>query len=339
MLTIKLSTNNPERPIIRQTPQSRGIWKNCRFYVDEPVQECDFWVVFDYFREQETVVCPPENTILITGEPTEIKQYLKSYTDQFGLIITCQRRIKHPNVRYSQQALPWHIGRKIKDGKEIGYDFKKDYDWLVKYPPINKDRLISVITSTKDFTYGHRQRLKFVQALSKTLGADLHVFGAGIQEIEDKWDAIAPYRYHVVIENSSEMDYWTEKLSDCYLGGAYPFYYGCPNVRDYFPTGSYTTIPLNVREAARIIRNGMNRSTFEASLSQMQYARTLVLDEYNIFSMLQKVCTNLPKDRVKRPTTLIPGETIFIPTIRNKIKARLISSGFIKQLGIHSGRG
>jgi len=60
-------------------------------------------------------------------------------------------------------------------------------------------------------------------------------FGRGFQPIDDKMEAILPYRFHLVLENSVLPNYWTEKLADAYLGWAYPVYLGCPNVNEYMP--------------------------------------------------------------------------------------------------------
>jgi hypothetical protein len=40
----------------------------------------------------------------------------------------------------------------------------------------------------------------------------------------------------VVIENSIESDYFTEKLLDCFLTGTIPIYWGTKNIENYFDT-------------------------------------------------------------------------------------------------------
>lgn len=51
--------------------------------------------------------------------------------------------------------------------------------------------------------------------------------------------------YSVVIESSSESNYFTEKLIDCLITKTIPVYWGCPNVSEYFDT-SYWIDPQNV---------------------------------------------------------------------------------------------
>ena len=43
-----------------------------------------------------------------------------------------------------------------------------------------------MISSNKAFTDGHRQRLKFVEALKEHFGENIDVFGRGINSFADK---------------------------------------------------------------------------------------------------------------------------------------------------------
>ena len=100
--------------------------------------------------------------------------------------------------------------------------------------------------------------------MQKEFGDEVDVFGRGLKDFEDKWEVIAPYKYHIAIENSSTEDYWTEKLADCFLAGSYPFYYGCPNLDDYFPQKTYTSIDINnVEETIAIIKQKIEEKQFE----------------------------------------------------------------------------
>ncbi|MCI0660313.1 MAG: hypothetical protein L0220_04495, partial [Acidobacteria bacterium] len=86
------------------------------------------------------------------------------------------------------------------------------------------------------------------------------------------------------------LDYWTEKLADCFLAGAYPFYHGCPNLPEYFPSGSFTAIDINKpEEAIEIIEGGIRSHLYESSLHQLRGARELVLDKHNLFAMLSGI--------------------------------------------------
>ena len=69
MLKIKVTTQFRDWPLERQTPGSKSIWRNCVFYINKNIEDCDYWIVLEGLEKTETTVCNPDNTILITGEP------------------------------------------------------------------------------------------------------------------------------------------------------------------------------------------------------------------------------------------------------------------------------
>jgi hypothetical protein len=126
-----------------------------------------------------------------------------------------------------------------------------------------------------------------VQKLKEAFGDDLNIYGKGQNPIDDKADASRAYKYNIVIENSIHPDYWTEKLSDCYLEEAFPFYAGCPNIDRYFSPDAYTPINLDDSDGAiEIIRAAITENRFEKSRAAVREARRKVLDEYNLFNLI-----------------------------------------------------
>jgi hypothetical protein len=173
-------------------------------------------------------------------------------------------------------------------------------------PLPDKTRALSAICSVSSRLPGHRTRREFVDHLKSRLGDRVDVFGRGERPIPDKADAIVPYRYHVVLENSSVRDYWTEKLSDAYLGWAFPIYWGCPNIDDYFPAGSMARIDIDrPDETIDTILEMMDRPLSSERLASLSAARELVLDRYNTFDVVQRACRSLapapPREIVVRP--------------------------------------
>ena len=198
MIQVKLTFPYLDWPLLRQTPNLTGIWKNYMFFINENIKECDYWVVFDHLLEKDTTLCKPNNTILITGEPHPIKKYNKNFLAQFATVVTCQKEIEHKNVLHFLQGHPWFIN--------------KSYDDLHNATLVEKTKLISIIISNKRFTDGHEKRYKFALRLKTYFGEKLDLYGRGIRDFHDKWDVLAPYRYTVAIENFLWDDWATEKL-------------------------------------------------------------------------------------------------------------------------------
>jgi hypothetical protein len=115
----------------------------------------------------------------------------------------------------------------------------------------------------------------------------IHAYGRGFHFIPDKYDGLAPYKYSIAIENSVHRDYWTEKLTDCYLSLTMPIYFGCPNVTDYFAPESLIKIDINdYNGAIRIIEESIASDLYSRHFEALRKARNQVLNEYQIFPAL-----------------------------------------------------
>lgn len=326
MIRVKLSTSFPEWPLQRQTPNESGIWGNCQFFINQDVAECDYWVVIDDVLKTDESLCAKSNTILFILEPPTVKSYRRKFLAQFSSVVSCGRfDLEHPSVTYAQPGLPWHVGRQVLN--ETNRGFRLNYDELTCLAPPNKQNCISVICSNRATTDNHRRRLEFVHQLQRHFGPRLHVFGRGINHIEDKWDAIAPYEYHIVLENSSFPHYWTEKLSDAFLGWSFPFYYGCPNLEEYFSPTAFMRIDIgNLDGSVNLIEDTIANERYEQSKESLTHARRLVLDSYNLFPVIAKLCKRVQTTEAKRKISIKPSGS-FEPrrqAIYQKIRNRVL---------------
>jgi hypothetical protein len=96
-----------------------------------------------------------------------------------------------------------------------------------------KTRMLSLIASKKKSLVGHKLRHRVVRKL-RTLGVDVDVMGGGYRPFDEKSDGLASYRYSMVIENSRQLGYFTEKLIDALLLKTVPVYWGAPDIRTFF---------------------------------------------------------------------------------------------------------
>lgn len=303
MKTIKLSINSPTEGLLRQTPRGDGVWGNYKFEINNEVEECDFWVVYSKGqRFNESTRVAPENLLLITGEPEAIYHYAKGFIKQFPTVLTTRNDIRVPKVIKSQPAQPWWVGRRVGFGVNGKISFQLGFNDFEK-GSLPKTKLISVITSNKGFTKGHKERIRFVQKLKDHFGHRLDVFGKGINDFDDKWDVLSEYKYHIALENSSFEHYWTEKLADSFLARCFPFYYGAPNINEYFTEDSFQFIDIeDIEKTIRIIEEGISGKIYEKSYDALKAARNKLLYSHNIFPLIASTCgamdASLPKKEV-----------------------------------------
>ncbi|MDH3979609.1 MAG: glycosyltransferase family 10 [Gammaproteobacteria bacterium] len=290
---VKFISRVQTRTWLRQFPGLKPVWNNCEFIFDLDARDYDWLVVYDDMppdgRERfsgrcEALSCPPQHTLLVTGEPSSIKTYGDAFTRQFGHVLTSHVdwALPHPDRIWSQPALQWFYG--------LGSNHEVSYDTLHDTPPWEKTREVSTVCSIKQQTHTlHNRRYRFTQAL-KTLLPGMDIYGHGVQEMDDKAEALHDYRYHVAIENYRGPHHWTEKLADPFLGLALPFYYGCTNAADYFPEQSFIQIDMDDVEAtAAIIEAAIRDNEYEKRLPAIVEARRRVLEEYNLFAVLSRI--------------------------------------------------
>jgi hypothetical protein len=305
---IKISSCCPGWDWIRQSPNNDGHWDNCIFVHDQNTKECGYWLVYENITKTETTLCPKQNTILIIAEPPT-KKYHYKFLKQFSTVISCQNNLPHPNVIESHPSLPWMIGYNFIEGSK---KFSFGYKQLSSIRNIKKSKVASVICSEKTIQKGHKKRLEFVRKLKEVFGEKIDFFGKPFNPIEDKWNAIAHYKYHIAIENTYQKHYWTEKISDAFLAHTHPIYYGCPNIEDYFPSDSMTKIDINNYEKAfETIEKTIDSKKFEESETYIKKSKKLVLDEYNLLPRISSFISDKRYNHKKESITLHPHEYFY----------------------------
>ncbi len=273
-------------------PGPGKVWGKCRFIFDRDERNYDWLVVYDDLPSkggerrslrEEALACQRQNTLLVTTEPSSVKAYGSTYVSQFGCVLTSQEQwaLPHRDRIYSQPALRWFYG--------IGTSRIIPYKDLVAQIPMRKTCDVSMVWSGKKGRYTWlRRRYDFMCRIRKDL-AKLDVFGRGIRALDDKAEALNDYRYHIAIENHVGLHHWTEKLSDPFLGFSLPFYYGCPNVREYFPEQSFIEIDItNYASARDVIVDAIQNKEYEKRFPYILEARRRVLDEYNLMAVLSR---------------------------------------------------
>lgn len=281
---------------LRQLPENEPRWGRCRFVFDPQAREYDWLVVYhDLFRAKGTLSleelgCPREKTILVTTEPSSITVYGSDYLRQFGLIITSQEEwaIPHDNVLFSQPGLIWHYGFPFSaDGQ-----FKTLDGMRATGPPKKKKCISTVCSSRKGRLTLHSRRVGFTDKLQQRI-PELDRFGHGVNPMIDKAEALDPYKYHITVENHVCPHHLTEKLPDAFLGFTLPFYHGAPNAGDYFPAESFIPIDIgNFDRTVDIIRSTINNNEYNDRLPSIIEARRRVLEEHNLFALLEKQIGN-----------------------------------------------
>jgi len=127
-----------------------------------------------------------------------------------------------------------------------------------------KSKTVSAISSTKAMVPGHTTRLQFIASIQNKVD----LYGRGIREIASKLEGLADYRFSVAIENAMDTNYFTEKITDCFLTGTIPIYYGCPNIDKFFDINGI--IAFTTQEELDQILNTLTPELYESKLHSVK---------------------------------------------------------------------
>lgn len=272
---------------------------NIRFDFAETNTECDFWIIWGGLKTAtETANCAPENIIYLTDEVHAERFYNQQFLNQFAAVLTCRTDLNHKNIIATHELNTWMIDR--------------NYDFVTNNKIIPKSKNISVVCSDQTWLPGHKLRYAFVNKLIGHFKDRLDVFGKGFNPIKDKYDALAPYKYSIAIENSVIPGYFTEKITDCFLTQTMPVYYGCPNLEKYFDSSSFLSIDINdFKLSVSKIEQLLQEDPYEILLPILQQQQQHYLQQYHIFNKLPQLLSSQFKAGKKKQQIKIKSETLF----------------------------
>lgn len=151
-------------------------------------------------------------------EPPPFRQcnydYVRAFANEFDYVLTYDARLLD-----GKKFLYYPYG-----GSRIAPE-----RWGIK----DKSQLCSIVVSAKDTTTGHKLRHAAVKMI-RAADLPVDVLGCGYGEWVEKYDALAPYYYSIVIEGESLDWCFDEKLIDAFAVGTLPLFWGCPHIESYF---------------------------------------------------------------------------------------------------------
>ena len=242
----------------RQTPNESGIWKNLRGVAS--IEDADHYIVLEGYDGE----LPLDRTIYVKREPKYIRDFQAPY--------------KH--------VIDWN-----DTNCGITWWINKTYDELKSLPYPEKTKKISCIVSSK-----HKHRETYVKSLFEN-DSPIDLFGKGHNPADYgekykgsldydgkcKFAGLIDYEYSIVLENSQQTNYFTEKLADAFLAWSKPLYWGCPNISDIFPMDSFIAIDIYDPNSAASIPELVS---YKINIDALNAARNIILDEFNIWEVI-----------------------------------------------------
>lgn len=167
--------------------------------------------------------------VLWVLEPNEIsgfRQAVINHYDKFDLILTWDKEILSscPNTKLFPYGTTW-----IKD-----FEFPKE-----------KEYCITTLIGGKTMSSGHFLRHQIPEISKSITSIPIHLYNSINtsfkeshelrQMVSSSWKNELFYsQFHIVIENVSSDNWFTEKIIDCFQTNTIPIYIGCDNIGDFF---------------------------------------------------------------------------------------------------------
>lgn len=254
-------------------------WNDIEIVWNEP---CDYYVVIN---------CPPNN-VLVDKKKTILFQ-MEPYMEK-------------NKIMWGDWAVP-----SIKDFKFCGihsleynnneWHLSKTYQELSDEKVIKDEQIafiLSTVLSDKYKDPGHVKRIDFVKFL-ETKGLTVDVYGGnkyewknykGSPPYHNKDQAMFPYKYIFNAENHSIRNYYTEKLIDGILAECLVFYWGCPNIYDFFDKNALVLLELsNFEQDFNLIKKSIENNLWEERLPYIKQAKHKILNYRQFFPRLENI--------------------------------------------------
>ena len=154
--------------------------------------------------------------------------------------------------------------------------------WIDEPKMTDKNKLISMITSFKNQTSGHKKRL---MVMEKYRG-EVDLFGRNVNPIVRKEEGLEDYMFSIVVENAKYDNFFTEKILDCFAMGTIPIYWGTDTIDTYFNTEGI--IKLTEDFKVNSLSKDLYDSKLEAVKDNFQRVKEYEILEYRIIEYLNK---------------------------------------------------
>lgn len=201
-------------------------------------------------------------------------QELESLIDKFDMVLTHDSQLLNRYPSISKRIPADGI---FLDSESI---FKKS----------EKNKLCSMLYSEKTILEGHRLRHTIAKLIADS-GRNIDVLGSGTGvRLAKKSDALCSYYFSIVVENSVDQYYITEKIFDCFATRTVPIYWGTDQVLQEFNSDGIITF-RTITDLTKILDN-LSSQNYEKRLSAIDENYRLVLQHYSVDDHIADVISN-----------------------------------------------
>lgn len=250
----------------------------------ETDKPCELYVDNLPFREKTTL------RVLWVVEPNEvsgIKDQIIGRYQEYDLILTWNSEIldKCDNAILYPHGMCWILD----------FDLSKE-----------KEYCVTSLVGGKQLSQNHLLRQQLPYIVDKITSIPLHLFnsrnnpfnGSGIDrqmQDGDRKNELFYSQFHIAIENVSQLNYFSEKLIDCFQTKTIPIYLGCPNIGDFYDTRGM--IIVNSLDEIVDKLNSITPDTYNSMLEYVEKNYILSMPHANFRETLKETVIKFVKEK------------------------------------------
>lgn len=181
--------------------------------------------------------------IYIQVEPEAImpvQDAIINLSDQYDYILTFNDHI----LSHCKNAYMYIYGTTFLNMDDIS-TISKDKKFMIT--SVTNDKLLTPAHHFRHLVYNNQLSIKSIPTLFYISENSIHLKNIQNNPIlqkdcSSKIELFRDAQFSLVIENSRQKNYFTEKICDCLLTKTIPVYFGCPNISDFFDTTGWIII-------------------------------------------------------------------------------------------------
>lgn len=152
--------------------------------------------------------------------------------------------------------------------------------------------------SQRNEFYNELSKYKRIDSCGKYLN-NMNMNCPGVHFSSEFHNFISNYKFMICFENSSKINYFTEKLINAYYNGTIPIYWGCQNIEDYVNMDSILYLkPIFTQSDVDTLTNTIkdldnDPQKYKEKYESVFFKNGIIPNEFNIESIRNKVNNRL----------------------------------------------
>jgi hypothetical protein len=235
------SSEDITRRLIEQFKTSENDLNGVEFVYDDTYDVC---VVFGYVSEEikdnTKIILFPQEPTWTGGHQKNFDRFIKVFGYDKSKYYQSEMIIETIAHMFYGSTGPWQEGWDFWNYNNI---INSKFEKTKGICSFISNRGVDDLSHPEGCLYG--ERLNLVKSISNNVPF-VNFYGWGDGNGSNlkpftlrKGDTIKDYKFCLTVENSSEKYYISEKFYDCILTNTIPIYFGCSNIKDYWPENNF----------------------------------------------------------------------------------------------------